>query len=176
MKKVHLSNTKRYSEHTPSCDWKPSQIREATSDKSKALKDTQRSTLSAQCNRIFRHKGNFKWSGVKTEKYKKQDGGWSAVARNVLIGNKGETCKFHLRYFEIEPGGFSSLEKHRHEHVVICIRGKGRVLINKKIHTINYLDTVYIAPNTVHQLTNPYDEPFGFFCIVNAKRDRPKLL
>jgi ribulose-bisphosphate carboxylase large chain len=41
---------------------------------------------------------------------------------------------------------------------------------------MEYLDTLYIAPEVPHQLTNPYKEPFGFFCIVNAKRDRPKLL
>jgi ribulose-bisphosphate carboxylase large chain len=132
-------------------------------------------------NKIFRYKGNFKWSGVKTEKYKQKNGAqkdknWSSIARNVLIGNSGETCKFHLRYFEIEPGGYSSLESHKHEHVVICIRGKGKIRMNNKYYSLNYFDTAYVAPNIVHQLTNPYDEPFGFFCIVNAKRDKPKHL
>lgn len=127
-------------------------------------------------NKIFRHKGTFRWSGVKTGKYKPADAGWQSIVRNVLIGNGGESAKFHLRYFEISPGGNSSLEHHRHEHVVICIRGKGTVLMGRKYHEIGYLDTVYIAPDTVHELTNPFDEPFGFFCIVNAKRDKPKLV
>ena len=127
-------------------------------------------------DRIYRHKGGCRWSGVRTERYKKLDGGWSAITRNVLIGNHGESAKFHLRYFEIAPEGFSSKEIHRHEHVVICVRGKGRVLIGNKSYTIKYLDTVYLAPNTIHQLYNPYDEPFGFFCIVDAKRDKPKLV
>ncbi len=151
--------------NAPSCDWRAP---------SKEMPGENK-------DRIFKYKGNFRWSGVKTEKYKQKDGGqgnknWSAIARNVLIGNHGETSKFHLRYFEIAPSGYSSLERHRHEHVVVCIRGKGKVLIGEKSHTIGYLDTVYIAPNTVHQLTNPYNEPFGFFCIVNAKRDKPKTV
>ncbi len=125
-------------------------------------------------SRVFRHKGNFTWSGIKTEKYKQKDGGWSAIVRNVLIGSHGESTRFHVRYFEIAPGGHSSLERHNHEHVVMCVRGKGKVLVEKKLRTVHYLDTVYIAPGTAHQLKNPYDEPFGFFCIVNAKRDRPK--
>lgn len=125
---------------------------------------------------IRRHTGNFKWKGVKVEKYKRQDGGWAAISRNVLIGSRGESAKFHLRYFEIAPGGYSSLERHRHEHVVVCIRGKGKVVIGKKSHSIGYLDTAYIAPDTVHQLRNPYEEPFGFFCIVNAVRDKPKTV
>ena len=159
-------NAKR-STQSPSCDWK--------------APDAQRSTLNARCNKIYRYKGNFRWSGVKTEKYKQKDStqkdkNWSAIARNVLIGNQGETCKFHLRYFEIEPNGYSSLERHRHEHVVVCIRGRGKIRMDEKTYSLNYLDTAYVAPNTVYQLINPHDEPFGFFCIVNAKRDKPKLI
>ena len=126
-------------------------------------------------SRIVRFNKSFKWKGIKTERYKQKNGGWADIARNVLVGNSGETTKFHLRYFEIEPGGYSSLERHRHEHVVVCIRGKGKVLMGEKSYCIKYLDTVYIAPDSVHQLSNPHNEPFGFFCIVNAKRDKPKL-
>ncbi|MBF0329595.1 MAG: cupin domain-containing protein [Nitrospirae bacterium] len=144
--------------HAPSCDWKaPVKTDSATKNK----------------DRINRYKGDGKWAGVKVEKYKNQAGGWASIARNVLIGNCGESAKFHLRYFEISQGGFSSLEKHRHEHVVICIRGKGKIQIGKKKQTLNFLDVAYIAPNTAHQLSNPCTEQFGFFCIVNAKRDRP---
>ncbi len=127
-------------------------------------------------SRIIRHRDSFGWSSVKTDRYKKDDGDWSSVIRRVLVGNRGESAKFELRYFEISPKGFSSLEKHKHEHVVICIRGKGRVVIGEKSYKIGYLDTVYISPDTVHQLINSYDEPFGFFCIVNSKRDKPKLV
>ena len=127
-------------------------------------------------NKIYRHKGACKWRGIRSQRYKKKNGGWSDIVRNVLIGDSGESTKFHLRYFEIAPGGFSSLEKHRHEHVVVCIKGKGRVVMGEKSHVVKNLDTVYISPNTVHQLLNPYDKPFGFFCIVNAKRDKPRLV
>ncbi|MBZ0155687.1 MAG: cupin domain-containing protein [Alphaproteobacteria bacterium] len=127
-------------------------------------------------SRINRHKGNYTWSGIQTESYKPKGGSWLDIARNVLIGNQGETARFHFRYFEIAPGGFSSLEQHRHEHVVVCIRGKGKVRMGRKRYTLGYLDTVYIAPDTIHQLSNPFHEPFGFFCVVNARRDKPKLI
>ncbi len=132
--------------------------------------------VAANTDRIYRHKGDCRWSGVRVERYKKQEGGWSSISRNVLVGNSGESTRFHLRYFEIAPKGFSSKERHRHEHVVICVRGKGKILIGEKLQTIKHLDTVYIAPKTIHQLSNPYEEPFGFFCIVNAKRDKPELV
>jgi len=130
----------------------------------------------ANKDRIYRHSSNCRWTGVATDKYKQVDGGWYSISRRVLVGKRGESAKFHLRYFEIAPGGCSSLERHRHEHVVICIRGKGRVKLGKKSCLIGNLDTVYIAPDTIHQLLNPGMEPFGFFCIVNAKRDRPKTV
>jgi len=127
-------------------------------------------------SRLYKHKGDFTWQKIKTEKYKPKGGNWADIVRRVIIGNSGESTKFHFRYFEISQGGHSSLEKHRHEHVVICVRGKGKVLTDKKMNTMKFLDTLYIAPLTRHQLSNPFDEPFGFFCIVNSKRDKPELL
>ena len=141
-----------------SCDWKsPSSKREVKNK-----------------NIIIRYRGNFKWRGVKEDKYKNKEDGWSSITRSVLIGNNGEDTRFHVRYFEIQPGGYSSYEWHKHTHVVICLRGKGLVRLDKKRYPINYLDTIYIAPNIKHQLINPYNEPFGFLCIVNSKRDMPK--
>jgi ribulose-bisphosphate carboxylase large chain len=125
-------------------------------------------------NRFYSFQDDFTWKGVRIQKYKPGDGDWSEIVRQVLIGAKGESTKFHLRYFEIQPGGYSSFETHKHEHVVIGIRGKGRVRLNRKNIDIKFLDVLYIAPNTPHRFYNPYDRPFGFFCIVNAKRDRPK--
>ena len=125
---------------------------------------------------FYKHKGDFRWSGVKDRLYKDKGTEWSNIIRRVLIGGHGETAKFHVRYFEIVPNGNSSLELHRHEHVVICVKGKGVVLTGRKKRTMGFMDTVYISPNTVHQLSNPYQEPFGFFCIVNSRRDRPRVL
>ena len=130
--------------------------------------------ISKNRNRHYRFKSDFTWRGVKVRKYKKSGEDWSQIARQALIGESGETAKFHLRYFEIDPGGFSSFETHKHEHVVIGIRGKGRARLGRRTVEINYLDVLYINPDTPHRLYNPSDGPFGFFCIVNAKRDRPK--
>lgn len=162
-KKTHLS-----------CDWSASE-RIRRGEKTGAKIQNKKKASAANKNRLYKHK-NFKWQGIKTERYKSIKGEWSDIVRQTLIGNHGEATKFHLRYFEIAPGGCSSFEKHRHEHVVVCVRGKGKVLTGKKIHTMTFMDTIYIAPDTPHQLKNPFKEPFGFFCIVNARRDKPKIL
>jgi ribulose-bisphosphate carboxylase large chain len=125
---------------------------------------------------FYKHRQDFSWTGVSDEPYKTGGSDWANIIRRVLIGSHDETTRFHVRYFEISSGGNSSLEKHHHEHVVICLKGKGTVLIGDNKKTMKYLDTVYISPDTPHQLSNPFTEPFGFLCIVNAKRDRPKLL
>lgn len=125
-------------------------------------------------NRLYPFQDNFRWKGVKVNEYKTDGDDWNGVARQVLIGASGESTKFHLRYFEIKPGGYSSFETHKHEHVVIGIKGRGKVKLDRRIVNINCLDVLYINPETPHRLYNPYDDPFGFFCIVNARRDRPK--
>ena len=126
--------------------------------------------------RFYKYKGNFTWQGVRAEAYKTKGSHWASVVRRVLIGDHNESAKFHLRYFEILPGGYTSFEKHHHEHVVLGIRGKGKIVCGEKNYTMNLFDTLYIAPDTPHQLSNPFGEPFGFLCIVNAMRDKPKIL
>ncbi len=138
--------------------------------------DNREKTMSSNKSRFYKHRGNFTWQEVKTERYKAESEDWVGVIRRVLIGRHNESSKFHLRYFEIAPGGNSSFEKHKHEHVIIGLRGKGHVLCGKKNFELNFLDTLYIAPDIPHQLSNPFNEPFGLLCIVNAKRDRPKIL
>ena len=117
------------------------------------------------------------WDGVQTQAYKSgQELGreWRGIIRQVLVGDRSEATQFHVRYFEIAPGGHSSLEKHRHAHVVIAVRGRGRAVLGATGHEMQPLDTVYVAPWTPHQFLALGDEPFGFFCIVDAARDRPQ--
>jgi ribulose-bisphosphate carboxylase large chain len=144
-----------------SCDWEKKPVNAQAGAKNRT--------------RLYRYNGNFRWTGIAREKYK-SGGDWADIIRQTLIGNHGESAKFHLRYFEVAPDGYSSFEMHRHEHVVIGIRGQGICVTGSRRYRIGYLDTLYIRPGEPHQLKNPFDEPFGFFCLVNAKRDKPKPL
>ncbi|GAB6184435.1 cupin domain-containing protein [Thermodesulfovibrio hydrogeniphilus] len=121
-------------------------------------------------SKIIRFK-NKNWEGIHSIPYKNHDGTWANIVRFPLF--KSEFASFEVRYFEIAQGGCSSLEYHNHIHLVICIKGKGKIRLGKRQRVLNYLDIAYIAPNEVHQLSNPYDEPFGFLCIVDVNRDKP---
>lgn len=126
---------------------------------------------------IRRFLRNFRWDAVEVEPYKissHRGGEFSGASRQVIIGKNGEPVKFHLRYFELAPGGYTSLEKHHHCHVVIAARGRGRVRISDEEYQVGPLDIIYIGPDQPHQLSATTRGRFGFFCIVDAQRDRPR--
>jgi quercetin dioxygenase-like cupin family protein len=122
-------------------------------------------------SRIFRFR-DFRWEGISSVAYKDPDEHWRAVTRQRLVGPDQGT-PFHLRYFEVEPGGFTTFERHAHQHVVIAMRGRGEVRLGDGWEPVGYGDVVYVAPNDPHQFRAAGDEPFGFLCIVAAERDRP---
>ena len=93
--------------------------------------------------------------------------------RRAGSGSSGERSRTDLRYFEIEPGGHSSLEKHLHAHIVIGARGRGVLVLGSRRETLAPMDVACIGPLEAHQLRNESSEPFGFFCIVDHDRDRP---
>jgi ribulose-bisphosphate carboxylase large chain len=99
---------------------------------------------------------------------------WKGVRYVLFAGSRGDPISFDVRYFEIEAGGHSTFEQHRHAHVVIGLRGAGRVRIGSRWQPVTPFDVCYIAPRTAHQLRNEAREPFGFLCLVDAKRDRGK--
>jgi len=120
------------------------------------------------------HRGDFRWEGRRFVDYKSDDRlPFSGVRRLELIGPAAERTAFELRYFEVEPGGFTSLEKHRHTHVLIGVRGRGIVVRDGERTPLLPLDIAYIDEMVTHQLRNEEDEPFGFFCLVDRRRDRP---
>ncbi len=117
----------------------------------------------------------YTWQGRRAAAYKQSaELPFEGVTRQELIGPAGEAAAFDLRYFEIEPGGFTSLERHNHTHTVIVARGEGTLLLGGRRRTLRRLDIAYIGPMEPHQLRNETSKPFGFFCIVDRERDRPR--
>ncbi len=116
----------------------------------------------------------FNWSHRERVAYKiAETPDFLGVDRIELFGGSDTDTAFDLRYFEVAPGGYSSFEKHRHEHVIIGVRGRG-VLIKPDLElVIKSNDIAYVKPFEPHQIRNNGDEPFGFYCIVDRKRDRP---
>ena len=114
----------------------------------------------------------FRWEGVPVLAYK-EDGGthFKSITRQVLFG-AGELGA-ELRYFEIAPGGHSTLERHDHDHSVMVIRGEGQVLVGLEVHTVATNDLVRVPPQTWHQFRATAGVPLGFLCLVRSERDKP---
>jgi ribulose-bisphosphate carboxylase large chain len=118
---------------------------------------------------------DFRWTQRAVEAYKPEtESNFSHITRQELVGKSGEKTAFDLRYFEIAPGGYSSYEKHVHEHVVIGVRGKGILIKADKEFPIGPHDIGYVKPLEAHQLKNSGTEPFGCYCIVDHQRDKPQ--
>jgi quercetin dioxygenase-like cupin family protein len=131
--------------------------------------------------RILFDRTTFRWAGVEEEAYKFSLGdergmGWKDVTRHTIGHPDDLGADFELRYFELEPGGYSSVEKHAHVHLVVAVRGAGRALVGGAVVDLAPLDALYIPSLTPHRWLNEGDEPFGFLCTVDADRDRPQPL
>ncbi|MGV3617829.1 MAG: cupin domain-containing protein [Fimbriimonas sp.] len=122
---------------------------------------------------IFRS-DSFNYPDVELTTYKDEPGTWVSVTRRVL--HPEAATKFETRYFELAPGGYTSFEKHGHEHVVVVLRGSGRVRLGDEWSDLGPGDTVRVSEMTAHQFTNPTEAPFGILCVVDRDRDRPILL
>ena len=116
------------------------------------------------------------WTHRAPTRYKDQSASFAGVQRFELIGQHGEPCQFELRYFEVEPGGFTSLEHHRHIHAIIGAFGQGQLISGQETEELKPNDIGYVAPEVTHQLRNTGTVPFGFYCIVDRDRDRPVLM
>jgi quercetin dioxygenase-like cupin family protein len=121
-------------------------------------------------SRVIRAAGGA-WPDVPVRPYKRASEHFRGVTRRLLAAPP--EAGFEIRYFEVEPGGFTTLERHQHVHIVVCVRGRGRVRLGDESHDVGIADLVYVAPGTPHQFRCDTDEPFGFLCIVDRERDRP---
>lgn len=132
--------------------------------------------MSDDRSKVVRARG-FRWEDVDLREYKTDGTHFCEITRQTLLGEHGDeqALNFLTRYFEVQPGGYSTLEHHEHPHTVVIIRGSGEVVLQERVEPVALHDVVYVAPNTFHQFHATGEEPLGFLCIVDRERDRPAL-
>ena len=117
---------------------------------------------------------NFRWDGVELRPYKEDERAlFKTITRQVLFSDPNMAGE--LRYFEVAPGGYSTLERHEHMHAVLILRGSGHCLVGSEVKSLGTRDLVTVPPMTWHQFRATKGEPLGFLCMVNAERDKPQL-
>ena len=74
----------------------------------------------------------------------KEDGyaPFKAISRQVLFAEPQLGCE--LRYFEMAPGGYSTLERHGHMHAVMILRGHGHCLVGEEVREVKPFDLITI--------------------------------
>jgi quercetin dioxygenase-like cupin family protein len=123
---------------------------------------------------VHRKAKDYRWEGVTELPYKEDDRAlFRSVTRHVLFSDPA--LQGELRYFEVAPGGFSTLERHAHMHAVLVLRGRGHCLVGDEVKRIEMRDLITVPPMTWHQFRATSGEPLGFLCMVNAARDKPQL-
>ena len=118
--------------------------------------------------------GSYRWDAVERLRYKEEGSApFKDITRQVLFEQPDHAAQ--LRYFEIAPGGYSTLERHQHTHAVLILRGRGSVSIGSEKQAIGERDLVTVDPLVWHQFQAAPDSPLGFLCLVATERDRPQL-
>ena len=115
-----------------------------------------------------------RWEGVPLMQYKQEGSApFRDITRQVLFDDPALAAQ--VRYFEMQAGGYSTLERHQHMHAVMILRGSGCCLVGDKILDVAQHDLIHIPAMTWHQFRATHEAPLGFLCVVNAERDRPQL-
>jgi len=117
---------------------------------------------------------DYRWQEVELLRYKEEGAApFKDVTRQVLFEDAAMAAQ--LRYFEVSPGGYSTLERHEHAHAVLILRGGGEVLIGEAVYPVKQNDLVSIPALAWHQFRPAPGGVLGFLCMVNAQRDKPQL-
>jgi quercetin dioxygenase-like cupin family protein len=125
-------------------------------------------------SRPFRKFEDYRWEEVAHLPYKEDAATpFKAVTRQVLFHEPDMGCE--LRYFEVSPGGYSTLERHEHAHAVLILRGRGEAMVGEVVRAVDTNDLVSIPSWAWHQFRASRGEALGFLCMVNALRDKPRL-
>lgn len=93
------------------------------------------------------------------------------VKMRMLIGPQDGARVFHMRHFEVAPGGHTPHHAHDYEHEVLILKGRGIVKSEAGDRPCHPGDVVWMPPNVPHQFQNAGAEPFEFICLIPAPRE-----
>ena len=119
---------------------------------------------------LNRKKGEFQWERVPQKCTRWME----RVSRSVLASSSsvsaGKVQCFTFATLKLRLVGWTTLEHHQHEHVVVVLRGEGEIQLGLESYVLGMGDVGYTAPGDTHQLRCKVGakEPFGFICVVAA--------
>jgi quercetin dioxygenase-like cupin family protein len=85
-----------------------------------------------------------------------------------LISKEDGAENFAMRLFELQPGGFTPLHTHPHEHEVFILQGRGIFVFEGKEHEFGAEYAIFVPGNKQHQFKNIGDSALRFLCVIPA--------
>ena len=95
------------------------------------------------------------------------DGARGARMR-MLIGPDDGARNFHMRHFEVEPGGCTPHHCHDYEHEVLVLKGTGIARSAQGDRPFGPLDVIFVPAGEMHQFCNTAAESCEFICLIPA--------
>ena len=115
-------------------------------------------------HKFSKNQDEYQWLGVNGNPLTEE--GIKAVTKHVLIGENEGAANFIMRYFHLEPGGHSKLERHPQEHEVIILNGAGEVQIADQTFSVKPFDVVFVEGGELHQFRAKENQELGFVCVI----------
>jgi quercetin dioxygenase-like cupin family protein len=89
----------------------------------------------------------------------------------MLVGPAESAGVFHMRHFEVEPGGYTPHHQHDYEHEIVVLKGEGVASSEAGERAFKAGDIIWVPPNEMHQFRNTGANPLEFICLIPAPRD-----
>ena len=85
-----------------------------------------------------------------------------------LISKEDGAENFSMRMFELQPGGFTPLHIHAHEHEVFVIEGQGVFVYEGEEYPFGSEYVIFVPPNKEHRFRNTGDSVLRLICMIPA--------
>lgn len=92
--------------------------------------------------------------------------GAEGVRIRWVIGPESEAPTFHLRVFDVEPGGHTPRHSHPWEHEVFILEGKGTVFCDGEQEPLAPGEVVLVPANAEHQFIGAPEVGLRFICLI----------
>jgi quercetin dioxygenase-like cupin family protein len=97
--------------------------------------------------------------------------GASGAKMRMLVGAADGATRFHMRHFEVAPGGFTPHHQHDYEHEILILNGRGLARSEQGDRPFRAGDVIWVPANELHQFQNTGAEALEFICLIPAPQD-----
>ena len=94
--------------------------------------------------------------------------GAQRVRMRMLIGPEQGAGNFHMRHFEIAPGGHTPHHQHDYEHEILVLKGTGVFKSQQGDRPFQPGQVAFIPAMEKHQVVNTGDTPCEIVCLIPA--------